>query len=134
MGTYTTNEGRDEGDTCLSASDSLAETEKKGQVAVDVVITLEFTSSLDTLPRRCDFDENTLLFDTNRLVEGNELLSLRIDKNKEPIKLCDNITYLGLGALLVEGETSIDFRRHTARNDSKNLLAKLDKLIIDIDQ
>jgi hypothetical protein len=127
MGTYTTNEGRDEGDTCLSASDSLAETEKKGQVAVDVVITLEFTSSLDTLPRRCDFDENTL-------VEGNELLSLGIDKNKEPIKLCDNITCLGLGALLVEGETSIDFRRYTARNDSKNLLAKLDKLIIDIDQ
>jgi len=75
--TYTANKRRDESNTCLSASDSLAETEKKGEVAVNVVISLEFTSGLDALPCRCDFDENALLLDTDRLVESNELLSLK---------------------------------------------------------
>jgi hypothetical protein len=74
--TYTADERRDESDTCLSASDSLTEAEQKGEIAVDAIISLKFTSSLDTLPCRCDFDENTLLLDTNRLIEGNELLSL----------------------------------------------------------
>jgi hypothetical protein len=38
--THAADERRDESDTCLSTSDSLAETEKKGEIAVDVVISL----------------------------------------------------------------------------------------------
>lgn len=113
MKTYTTDEGRDEGDTCLSASNSLAETEKKGQVAVDVVITLEFTSGLDTLPCRCDFDENTLLLDTNRLVEGNELLSLRIDRIRTQPRYATTSLALALVPSLSKerrASTSVDTR------------------------
>lgn len=108
--TYTSDERRDERDASLSASDSLAETEKKSQVTVDVVLLLEFTSGLDTLPCRSDLDEDTLLLDADRLVQGNELLGL------------------GLGALLVEGQTSVDLGGDTAGDESENFLAKLDKL------
>ena len=66
--------------------------------------------SLNTLPRRRNLDEDTLLGDANRLVKGNELLGL------------------GLGGLLVEGETGIDLSRDTTRDDLENLLAELDEL------
>jgi len=42
--------------------------------------------------------------------------------------MCEKNAYLGLGGLFIEGETSVNFRRHTSRDDGKNLLAKLNKL------
>lgn len=104
------DERRNQGNTSLGASNGLAETEKESQVAVDVVIPLQFPSGLDTLPGRSDLDEDTVLVDTEGLVEGEELLSL------------------GLGGLLVEGKTSIDFGGDTARDDFEDLLAELDEL------
>lgn len=47
---YTANEGGNEGDTCLSAGDGLAKAEKKGQIAVDLILCLQLSCSLDTLP------------------------------------------------------------------------------------
>lgn len=88
--TYTSDERRNESNTSLSTGNSLAETEEESQVAVDVVLLLELTGGLDTLPCRSDLDEDTLLLDTNGVVESNELLGL------------------GLGALLVEGKTGVD--------------------------
>ena len=72
----TANEGRDESDTSLGTSNSLAETEQESKVAVDPVVTLEFTGSLDTLPSGSDLDENTFLGDTDRLVERDQVLGL----------------------------------------------------------
>lgn len=77
---------------------------------MDVVLLLEFTGGLDTLPCRSDLDEDTLLLDADGFVEGNELLGL------------------GLGALLVEGKTGIDLGGDTTRDESENFLAELDEL------
>lgn len=77
---YATNKGRNEGDTCLSASNGLTETEEKREIAVNAVVPFEFTRCLDTLPRRCDLDEDTLLLDTDRFVQGNELFGLDDEK------------------------------------------------------
>ena len=108
--TYAADEGGDEGNAGLSASNGLREAEKKGEVAVDAVVTLELARSLDTLPGGRDLDEDALLLDTNGLVEGNELLRLR------------------LGRLLVVGETGVDLSRDTAGDDLQDLLAELDEL------
>ena len=53
---------------------------------------------------------SALLLDANGLVEGNELLRLR------------------LGRLLVVGETGVDLSRDTAGDDLQDLLAELDEL------
>jgi hypothetical protein len=71
-----TDEGRDEGDTSLSASNSLLETEEEGEVAVDLVLSLELAGSLDTLPGGGDLDEDAVLVDTELLVESDEVLGL----------------------------------------------------------
>ena len=72
----TANEGRDESDTSLGTSNSLAETEQESEIAVDPIVTLEFTGSLDTLPGGSDLDENAFLGDANRLVELDQVLGL----------------------------------------------------------
>ena len=68
-GTYAAHERRDECDACLGARNSLTKAKEQGQVAVNPVITLELARSLDTLPGRGDLDEDTVLGDTNGLVE-----------------------------------------------------------------
>jgi len=70
------NEGRDESDTSLGTSNSLAEAEQEGEVAVDLVVTLEFTGSLDTLPAGSDLDEDAFLGDPNRFVELDQVFGL----------------------------------------------------------
>jgi len=50
MHTHTANEGRDQSNTSLSASNSLTETKKESKVAMNIFIPLQFTSGLDTLP------------------------------------------------------------------------------------
>ena len=77
---------------------------------MDAVVTLELARGLDTLPGRGDLDEDALLLDADGLVEGNELLRLR------------------LGRLLGVGETGVDFSRDTAGDDLQDLLAELDEL------
>jgi hypothetical protein len=58
---------------CEEALGYLAETEEKGQVAVDAVLLLEHARSLDTLPGRGDLDENAVFGDAQRLVEFDEV-------------------------------------------------------------
>lgn len=81
---------------------------------MNAIVLLKLASRLDTLPSRGDLDEYTLLLDANRLVEGNQLLSLR---------LC---------CLLVEGKARVDLRGHTSGDDGKNLLAEFHKLRIQV--
>lgn len=83
--THTSDEWRDECYFGLSTGNSLTETEEKSEIAVDSIVTLEFTSSLDTLPCGSDLDQDTLLLDADRVVESDELFCL------------------GLGSLLVKG-------------------------------
>ena len=109
-GTYATNEWGDEGNAGLSAGNSLGESEEEGKVAVDAVLLLELTGSLDTFPCGGDLDEDAVLVDTNRLVESDELLSL------------------GLGSLLVEGKAGVNLSRHTSGDDLEDLLSKLNEL------
>ena len=109
-GTYATNEWGDEGNASLSAGNSLGESEEEGKVAVDAVLLLELTGSLDTFPCRGDLDEDAVLVDTNRLVESDELLGL------------------GLGGLLVEREARVNFGGDVTRDDLQDLGAKLDEL------
>lgn len=57
----TSDERRDEGDLGLRACNGLLETEEQREVAVDVVLLLEFTCGLDTFPGRSDLDKNSVL-------------------------------------------------------------------------
>lgn len=54
----------------------MAKAEQEGEIAVNAIVPLEFTSGLDTFPGRCDFDKDTVLLDANRFIEGDELLGL----------------------------------------------------------
>ena len=77
---------------------------------MNAVVALELARGLNALPGRCDLDKHTLFLDSNRLVECNDLLGL------------------GLGGLLVKGETSVDLSRDTAGNDGQDLFTELDEL------
>lgn len=88
---YTTNKGRNERHASLGASNSLTETEEKREVTVNAVVPFEFTRCLDTLPRRCDLDEDTLLLDADGLVESNELFGL--DGGHTPSACLPNYVY-----------------------------------------
>ena len=70
--THTSNKRRDQRNTGLCARNSLSETEKKGQVAVDLVFLLELPRGLDTLPCAGDLDEDALLGDANGGIESDE--------------------------------------------------------------
>jgi len=105
----TADEGRDEGDTSLSTSNSLAETKQECKVAVDLVVTLEFTGSLDTLPGGSDLDENAFLGDADGLVKLDQVLGL------------------SLSGLFIEREPSIDLRRNATGDDGQNFLSELNE-------
>lgn len=70
------DEGRDEGDASLGASDGLTETEEEGEVAMDVELLLEVSSGLNSLPGGGDLDEDSVLGDTDGLVESDQGLGL----------------------------------------------------------
>jgi len=47
---------------------------------MDAVITLKLASCLDTFPCRGNLDQDTVLLDTDRVVERNEFLGLETEK------------------------------------------------------
>ena len=49
---------------------------------MDIIIALKLASSLDTFPGRCNLDQDTIFFDTDRLVESDELLCLKKQRVK----------------------------------------------------
>jgi len=51
------------------------------------VVPFEFTRGLDTLPRRCDLDEDTLFLDTNGFIESDEFLGLDDEKDQASARL-----------------------------------------------
>ncbi|RUS24477.1 hypothetical protein BC938DRAFT_473523 [Jimgerdemannia flammicorona] len=107
----TADEGRDQGDTSLSASDGLksarkmpeTEREQQRQVAVNVVLGLKNVRSLDTLPGRGDLDQDAVLVNAGLLVE------------------LDDTECLGNGALGIEGEAGINLGRDATGNDLEDL-------------
>jgi hypothetical protein len=50
------------------------------EVTVDTVIMLKFASRLNTFPGRCNLNQDTFLFDTDRLVEGDQFLCLKPER------------------------------------------------------
>src|SRR6266404_425473 len=108
--TYSSDKWRDQRHTSFGAGDSLTEAKEKGEVAVNTLVALELSSSLDTLPGRRDLDKHTFFLDSNGFVEPNELSGL------------------GFGGLLVKGEASVDFSRDTTRNDRRNFFPKFYEL------
>jgi len=105
----TSDEWGDEVGTGLGGGDGLLEREHEGQVGVDSVLGLELTGGLDTLPGGGDLDEDTLLVDSDGLVEIDDVESL-VD-----------------GGLLVEGETGINFGGDLSRDNGENFLSELDE-------
>jgi hypothetical protein len=77
---------------------------------VNAIVALELASGLDTLPGRGDLDKDAFFLDSNGFIERNE------------------VSGLGLCALLIEGETSVDFGRNTARNNRKNFFPEFYEL------
>ena len=108
--THSTDERRNQCHACLRACNGLCEAKEKGEVAVNALVALELARSLDTFPGRRDLDEHTFFLDSERLVKRDEFSGL------------------GLGSLLVKGETSVDFGGDAAGNDAENLFAKFDEL------
>ena len=78
--THTSNEWGNESHPGFCTSNGLTEPEEKGKVAVDLVLALQFTGSLDTLPGACDLDQDALLRDTNRFIEFNQVQGLVYEK------------------------------------------------------
>jgi hypothetical protein len=70
------DERRDQGDTGLGAGDRLTKAEQEREVAVDVVVALEFARGLDSFPGRGNLDEDALFGDAEGLVQGDEGLGL----------------------------------------------------------
>lgn len=64
----TTDERRDQVGTGLGRSDGLDDGEHEGEVAVDAMLRLEFTSGLDTFPGGSDLDQDAVLGDAHLLV------------------------------------------------------------------
>ena len=108
--THSTDERRNQRHASLRACNGLGEAKEKGEVAVNALVALELARSLDTFPGRCDLDEHTFFLDSEGLVKRDKLPSL------------------GLGPLLVKGETGVDFRRDAAGDDGKDLFAEFDEL------
>jgi hypothetical protein len=108
--THPANEWRDQSHASLRTCDGLGKAKEEGEIAVNALVALELARSLDAFPGRCDLDEHTFSLDSEGLVERNELFGL------------------GLGCLLVKGETGIDFGGDTAGNDSKDLFTEFDEL------
>lgn len=73
----TADERRYQGDTSFSTSYSLTKSEQQSEVAVNFLIALELARSLNTLPRRCDLNQNTFLVDAEGLVQSNEFTGFR---------------------------------------------------------
>lgn len=65
----TADEGGDEVSTGLGGSDGLDRREKESKVAVDAVVALKNLGGLDTLPRRGDLNQDTVLGDALLLVQ-----------------------------------------------------------------
>ena len=105
-----TNEGGDQGDLGLSTSDGLAETEQEGKVAVDVLLLLEVSSGLDTSVGRSNLDKNSVLVDTDGLVE------------------CDKLLSLGDGGLGVKRKRGVNLGGNSTGDDLEDLSAELDEL------
>src|ERR1039457_979237 len=61
------DEGRNEGDFCLSAGDGLVESEEKGHVAVDALFFEDF-GCLDALPSGGELDQDALAGDASGLI------------------------------------------------------------------
>ena len=108
--THSTDERRNQCHASLRACNGLGEAKEKGEVAVNALVALELARSLDTFPGRCNLDEHTFFLDSERVVKR------------------DKFPGLGLGSLLVKGETSVDFGGDAAGNDGKDLFAKFDEL------
>lgn len=70
------DEGRDQRNTSFSTCNGLAETEEEGEVAVDLVVALEFAGGLDAFPGRRDLDKDALFRNTLFRVESDEVLGL----------------------------------------------------------
>ena len=94
---------------------------------MDPVVPLQFTGSLDTLPCRCDLNEDALFLDADGVIEGNELLGLRVETLQEFGEMF-MVFYLSLRSFLVEGEAGVYFGGNPARYNLQDLLAKLDEL------
>ena len=113
----TADKGGDESDASLGTSNGLSETEQKGEVTVDLVVTLEFTSGLDTLPAGSDLDENAFLGDPNRLVELDQVLGLTLHvKNPSKREIGARVRTLALVASLSNeslASTSVETRPGT---------------------
>lgn len=113
-----TDKGRDEGNTGLGAGDGLCESEEEGEVAVDTVVSLELSGGLNTFPRRSDLDENSVLVDSELLVERNQLVGLscrNVSGLQRTKRRCDERT-LALVAFLSKesrASTSVETRPGT---------------------
>mmetsp|Transcript_2297 Transcript_2297/g.4018 ORF Transcript_2297/g.4018 Transcript_2297/m.4018 type:complete len:219 (-) Transcript_2297:90-746(-) len=107
----TSNEGRDERASSFGTCDSLCDREDECEVASNAKL-LQHFGGLNTLPRRRDLNENTLLLDAHLLVHFDQLKSLSD------------------GGVRIKGQTRIDFRRDISRYDFGDLGTESDSELV----
>jgi hypothetical protein len=94
---------------------------------VDLLVTLKLSSSLNTLPCRSDLDKDSFLWNTDRLIELNQMLSLGYFKDQirySRKRMSRGLTNCGS---LVEAQTCVDFGGDSSWNDSEDFLAEFDE-------
>jgi hypothetical protein len=108
----------------------LTEPEEKCEIAVNLFVTFQLPSSLDTFPGGRDLDEDALLRNANRLIELNEMLCFGYHKSKLELAGSNN-EKLTDGSSLVETQTCIYFCGDATWDDREDRLSKFDKKTVD---
>jgi hypothetical protein len=76
MDIYSADKRRNQSDTCFGACNGLSKTEEEGKVAMDLVVSFQFSGSLNTLPSRGDFDKYAVLADAQGFIQGDQFFGL----------------------------------------------------------
>jgi hypothetical protein len=66
------NERGNQSDTSFGTSNGLRKSEEQSQIAVDLIVTLELASSLNSLPCRSNLNQDTVPWNANTGIECNE--------------------------------------------------------------
>ena len=85
------------------------------------VITLKLASCLNTFPGRCNLDQDTVLFDTDRLIESNEFLCLKTERVRRKTMPLKNPRTLAFVASL-----SNERRASTSVETRPGIMARID--------
>lgn len=74
------NKRGDQGDTSLSAGNSLTKAKEQGKITMDIILLFQFSCCLDTFPSRGNLDQDSVFVDPKGLVELDEVFGFLLGR------------------------------------------------------